>query len=507
MSKLVQIVCEGKHFESVAAMCAHYGVERTKTHSRIQRGWTPEQAVGLAPREESLYRPKPVVINGKRYENLTLAAEAIGAKLTTVKARIEAGYSIEDAFLGRLKPRVGVRGKEVEFDGVVYASMAILGRKFNLTGTLVSKRLKYGWTLAQALGTVPAPPRFRNFEGHAREHKWKEVRTTEGKTEPVPNRGGYKLYLVTNSVNKKVYVGITVGDLNARLKQHFAAARRGRKSAFMNAINKYGEAAFQIELLSDAAGTYDELQDLEVQEIVRRNSIRNGYNTAQGGSIGTAKELTIDGRKFSSYVSAATHYGIDPQVMAMRLGRLKWTPEESVGLVAKDWVGKEIPVTVAGVTYPSIRQVAKAYKINYKIVHERINRRGWTLEQALEIVDAPDSSRFAGISVSAFGLTFKSNGECAKHYGIKAPSLLRRVTEKRESIEEAILHLQSNPKAGGQLKPVVAFGVAYPSITELAAQLGLNVKSIRNRMSLKGQPLEEAIAKLESLRRKPGPSS
>jgi hypothetical protein len=501
MGKLVQIVCEGKQFESVAAMCAHYGVERVKTHSRIQRGWTPEQAVGLAAREESPFRPKPVEIKGKKYENLTLAAEAIGVKLATVKARIEHGYSIEDAFLGRLKPRVGVRGKQVEFNGITYTSLAVLGKKFNLTGTLISKRLRSGWSLAQALETVPAPPRFRNFEGHAREHKWKEVRTTAGKTEPAPNQGGYKLYLVTNSVNKKVYVGITVGDLNARLKQHFAAAKRGRKSAFMNAIRKYGETAFQIELLSNAVETYDELQDLEVQEIVRRDSIRNGYNTAQGGSIGTGKELTVGGYTFSSYVSAAEHFGVDPQVMSLWLGRLKWTPEESVGLVAKDWVGKEIPVIVAGVAYPSIRQAAEAYKINYKLVHERINRRGWTLERALEIEIAPDSARFAGISVLVFGLAFKSYGECAKHYGIKAPSLLKRLTENRESIEEAIRHLQSKPKAGGQPKPVTAFGVSYPSITELAVQLGLKVKSIRNRMSLKGQSLEETIAKLQSLRK------
>ncbi len=196
MGKLVPIVCEGKRFESVAAMCVYYGVERFKTHSRIQRGWTPEQAIGLAPREESLYRPKAVEIDGQQYENLKLAASALGVKLATVKARIESGYSLEDAFLGRLKPRVGTRGKQVEFDGVVYASIATLGKKFNLTGTLVSKRLKSGWTLAQALETVPAPPRFRNFEGHAREQKWKDIRTTEGKIEPVPDSGGYKLYLV-----------------------------------------------------------------------------------------------------------------------------------------------------------------------------------------------------------------------------------------------------------------------------------------------------------------------
>lgn len=506
MSKRVSVVCEGKCFESVAAMCLHYGVERFKTHSRIQRGWTPEQAVGLVQREESLYRPKPVEINGKQYENLTLAAAAIGVNLATVKARIENGYSVEDAFLGRLNPRGSTRGKTLEFDGVVYKSVAALAEKHKLTGTLVSKRLRAGWTLAQALETVPAPPRFRNHEGHAREQKWKEVRTTEGKIEPVPDAGGYKLYLVTNTVNKKVYVGITVGELSARLNQHFAAARRGRKSAFMNAINKYGEAAFKIELLSDTARTYDELQDQEVQEIVRRDSIRNGYNTAQGGSIGTGKQLTVDGRTFPSYLSAATHFGVDPQVMALRIGRLKWTPEEAVGLVEKDWVGKEISVVVADKRYPSIKQAAEAHNVNYKLVHERIKRRGWTLEQALGISNAPDSSRFAGKAVAAFGLVFSSYGECSRHFGINASSLLVRLVEKQESIEAAILHLQSKPKGGAQPKPVIAFGNSYTSIAELAEKLSLSVNSIRNRMSLKGQSIEEAISALQDKKGKSRPA-
>lgn len=70
-----------------------------------------------------------------------------------------------------------------------------------------------------------------------------------GKVEPVPDTDGYKLYLVTNTLNGKVYVGLTIGTLEKRLKQHFAAARSGRKSAFATAINKYGEGAFTIELI------------------------------------------------------------------------------------------------------------------------------------------------------------------------------------------------------------------------------------------------------------------
>ncbi len=427
MSKLVPIVCEGKRFESVAAMCNHYGVERFKTHSRIQRGWTPEQAVGLVPHEESIFRPKPVELNGQRFENLTAAAAAIGVELATVKKRISSGYSLEDAFLGRLKPRVGSRGKPVEFGGTTYPSIETLAREFKLTGTLVAKRLKSGWTVAQALETVPAPPRFRNFEGHARDQKWKEVRTTDGAIEPVPDTGGYKLYLVANTVNEKVYVGITVGELNARLRQHFAAARRGRKSAFMNAINKYGESAFRIELLSDDARTYDELQDQEVQEIVRRDSISNGYNTAQGGSIGTAKHITIAGRTFPSHVSAAAHYSIVPEVFILRLTRLKWTPEEAAGLVKRSGMGIDIPVTVEGVTYPNISQVAAAYGLSPASVHDKYRSRGWTIEQSLGIAPPPDSAKYAGMTVTLNGRQFGSIAEAAKAVGINPESFRKRL--------------------------------------------------------------------------------
>lgn len=496
------IVCEGKCFESVAAMCIHYGVERFKTHSRIQRGWTPEQAVGIVPREESIFRPKAVEIKGKRYENLTSAAAALGVLLPTVKRRIEKGYTVEDAFLGRLKPRTGTRGKPISFQGETYPSTAALAARYGLTGTLVLKRLKSGWTLPQALDVEPPPPRFRDFEGHARDMKWKQVRTTDGMVEPVPSAGGYKLYLVTNSVNDKVYVGITVGQLDARLKQHFAAARRGRKSAFMNAINKYGEDTFHIKLLSSGSVTYEELQALEVEEIVKRDSIRNGYNTAQGGSLGTVKKIQISGITFPSYLSAAAHFGVDPHVMALRLGRLKWTPEQAVGIENRGWVGKEIPLTVAGVVYPSILQAAEAYGVKYKLVYERMKKRGWTTEQALGISSPPSSIRYTGINVSAFDQDFKSYEACAKYHGITAVSLIKRIAEKHETTEDAIRHLQSNPKSGAKPKAVSVLGVTYPSIKELSAQLGLSVHSIRNRMRTKSQTLEEAVGQLQSHRKK-----
>ena len=427
MSKTVPIICRGIQFPSVAAMCVYFGVERYKTHSRIQRGWTPEEAAGLVERVESIYRPKPVSFDGVDFPNLKAAAAALGWKDGTVQARIARGLSVEDALRGHAKPRVGYNTKPVEFQGKKFRSKEELASTFGLTGPLFAKRVKQGWTVEQALEIEPPPPRFRNFEGHAREQKWKEVRVSDGKVEPVPDADGYKLYLVTNSVNFKVYVGLTVGALTSRLKQHFAAARRGRMSAFANAIRKHGEDVFRIEQIANSARTYDELQEQEVLEISKRDAIKSGYNTAKGGSLGTAKGLVVEDRQFQSYLEAAAHYGVDPAVMALRLGRLKWTPEEAVGLVSRDWEGKEVAVTIAGKAYPSIRSAALAFGLSYKLVHDRYRAKGWTLEQAVGVSPPPETAKYSGMFVKVFGKKYKSFGEAGRALGINPESFRKRI--------------------------------------------------------------------------------
>lgn len=427
MSKNVPIICRGIQFPSVAAMCVHFGVERFKTHSRIQRGWTPEEAAGLVERVESIYRPKPVSFDGVDFPNLKAAAAALGWKDGTVQARIARGLSIADALRGNVKPRVGHNTKPVEFQGKKFRSKEELASTFGLTGALFAKRVKQGWTVEQALEIEPPPPRFRNFEGHAREQKWKEVRISDGKVEPVPDAEGYKLYLVTNSVNSKVYVGLTVGALTNRLKQHFAAARRGRMSSFANAIRKHGEDAFRIEQIANSARSYDELQEQEILEISKRDAIKCGYNTAKGGSLGTAKGLVVEGKQFQSYLEAAAHYGVDPAVMALRLGRLKWAPEEAVGLISRDWQGKEVAVTIVGKAYPSISSAALAFGLSYKLVHDRYRVKGWTLEQAVGVSPPPETAKYCGMFVKVFCKEYKSFGEAGRALGINPESFRKRI--------------------------------------------------------------------------------
>lgn len=142
------------------------------------------------------------------------------------------------------------------------------------------------------------------------------------------------VYLLTNSVNGKVYVG-KASDLKERWSQHRYEARklRGRRthtSPIHLAINKYGEDAFSVEPIEWCA-THDDAYAAEEFWIEWYRSFdgRWGYNASRGGEGSgghvQSPELIerrigkIRGRKQTSELVSAR--------MASRMGV---TPEEYV---------------------------------------------------------------------------------------------------------------------------------------------------------------------------------
>jgi group I intron endonuclease len=107
----------------------------------------------------------------------------------------------------------------------------------------------------------------------------------------------WAVYLLTNEVNGKGYVGITSKDLDERWERHVLdsySQRRGsngRVYALYAAIKKYGEAAFSIETIEDGL-TLQDAQKREGQYIRQygtyasgRGGVKNrrGYNMSFGG--------------------------------------------------------------------------------------------------------------------------------------------------------------------------------------------------------------------------------
>lgn len=91
------------------------------------------------------------------------------------------------------------------------------------------------------------------------------------------------IYLITNSVNGKRYVGITTRTPERRWLEHLDAAQRGRRYAMPSAIRKYGATAFQIETLEVCPDVATGLIREQFWIEALGTMVPLGYNTTAGG--------------------------------------------------------------------------------------------------------------------------------------------------------------------------------------------------------------------------------
>jgi group I intron endonuclease len=96
------------------------------------------------------------------------------------------------------------------------------------------------------------------------------------------------IYLVTNTVNGKQYVGKTTTSLARRWQAHKSRGKRNGTSAIHCAILKYGSDNFEIKSLRDDVDIESELNELEIEYInVLGTKAPNGYNLSDGGEGAT----------------------------------------------------------------------------------------------------------------------------------------------------------------------------------------------------------------------------
>jgi len=92
------------------------------------------------------------------------------------------------------------------------------------------------------------------------------------------------IYLLTNTIDKKQYIGFTTKSLEFRFEQHKSAARNGVKSYLYNAIRFHGIDNFTSEIIYMSEDDNYCLKKAEVILIADYNTKKpNGYNMTNGG--------------------------------------------------------------------------------------------------------------------------------------------------------------------------------------------------------------------------------
>lgn len=106
------------------------------------------------------------------------------------------------------------------------------------------------------------------------------------------------IYVITNNLNNKQYVGKTNFSIEKRWKEHQRDSLKNRceKRPLYNAINKYGVESFIIEELEKCSP--DIAEQREQYWIEQLDTYKNGYNATLGG----------DGAKRLDYIQIINNY-------------------------------------------------------------------------------------------------------------------------------------------------------------------------------------------------------
>ena len=131
-----------------------------------------------------------------------------------------------------------------------------------------------------------------------------------------PTIAGY-VYLITNLVNGKKYVGCTTRTVEERWIRHLSQAGSKRKFALHRAVNKYGPHNFSVETLEIVYGSLDDLFAAEVSQIYSNKCLAPiGYNLTVGGDGISLLSPEAEKQRREAYAIAMKNMHADPSWLA-----------------------------------------------------------------------------------------------------------------------------------------------------------------------------------------------
>jgi len=203
------------------------------------------------------------------------------------------------------------------------------------------------------------------------------------------------VYLATNLINGKQYIGYTTKTLPERIKTHVHKSRCKLNKhyfyLFKQALRKYGTDNFKWEILEDCFSK-EECCKREIFYISKYNTISpNGYNLTKGGNGGVQSDDT----KLKISESVKRYWKNNKEsntfVRASKEDRITWAKQS--------WEIKK----QKGYIKPSYLHKEDS-KIKMSLTKNKLNKIEWINVYTLETVELSltDMSKKTGLSIGVF---------------------------------------------------------------------------------------------------------
>ena len=343
------------------------------------------------------------------------------------------------------------------------------------------------------------------------------------------------VYMHTNTLNNKKYIGITKQSLKDRCKNGFGY--KSKTSHLWKAIEKYGWDKFQSEIIYENVTFENALfYEMELIATYQTNNPKYGYNGSAGGkgSLGFIpteetrqkmrqsrlnyynKNKIQPGTKFF-YDGIKEEYKNIPifrlcqqlnkkYSLIMRRWNRGWSWDQALEFVekpkykmSKETIEKQILVRSKWLYDGQIKEylnipvatLCKQYNMCYTTVKQRVNLRGWTIDEALGIIPLPRHTK------KNFKHKYIYNGKMEEYQNIPIRHLCKKLNidyqivkarlQNNWTYDEALefeekITIRKNLKLiyNGQFQEYLGLPLPY-----LSKKLKINFNTVRTRLSRK----------------------
>ena len=159
-SRSIKFVINGKVFESFRAACKYYKVNEGKVRSRLESGYNKNQAFefeGLPNRKA--HNRKKIIVDGEFFNSIGEACNFFDVSKDRYYTYINRkDWSLEQIFKVHSSPRrTSYNSKSFVVNNLNFSSYKSAEKYFNLYQGSISKRIRLGWSVSQAVGLEQGP--------------------------------------------------------------------------------------------------------------------------------------------------------------------------------------------------------------------------------------------------------------------------------------------------------------------------------------------------------------